>query len=68
MGTCLHSESGRSRAQGQHPQHREFEANLGYMRACVKKKANTSKEVGSCREWWCTPLIPALGRQWQVDF
>jgi hypothetical protein len=20
------------------------------------------------RQWWCTPLIPALGRQWQVDF
>jgi hypothetical protein len=19
------------------------------------------------RRWWCTPLIPALGRQWQVD-
>jgi hypothetical protein len=20
------------------------------------------------RQWWCTPLIPALGRQRQVDF
>jgi hypothetical protein len=21
-----------------------------------------------CWAWWCTPLIPALGRQRQVDF
>jgi hypothetical protein len=38
-----------------------------------------SKTVGCCgnyktialdksRAWWCTPLIPALGRQRQVDF
>lgn len=38
METCLHSESRRSGVQSQHPQHREFEANLGYMRACVKTK------------------------------
>jgi hypothetical protein len=21
----------------------------------------------SLGQWWCTPLIPALGRQWQAD-
>jgi hypothetical protein len=26
------------------------------------------KTKGESRAWWCTPLIPALGRQRQVDF
>jgi hypothetical protein len=26
------------------------------------------QEFESCRAWWCTPLIPALWRQRQVDF
>jgi hypothetical protein len=26
------------------------------------------KNLSSSRAWWCTPLIPALGRQRQVDF
>ena len=26
---------------------------------------NLDTEAG---QWWCTPLIPALGRQRQVDF
>ena len=30
-------------------------------------KSKVTKEVG-CRSWWCMPLIPALGRQRQVDF
>jgi hypothetical protein len=28
--------------------------------SCVKRDAH--------RVWWCTPLIPALGRQRQADF
>jgi hypothetical protein len=30
-------------------------------KATLKKKAFN-------RAWWCTPLIPALGRQRQADF
>jgi hypothetical protein len=26
------------------------------------------KEIYSAGKWWCTPLIPALGRQRQADF
>jgi hypothetical protein len=30
---------------------------------------NSPKEIEAVsRVWWCTPLIPALGRQRQVDF
>jgi hypothetical protein len=28
----------------------------------------SSKKPKPCRAWWRTPLIPALGRQRQVDF
>jgi hypothetical protein len=31
-------------------------------------KLKASKNQRSCRAWWCMPLIPALGRQRQVDF
>jgi hypothetical protein len=26
------------------------------------------KNITTCRAWWCTPLIAALGRQRQADF
>jgi hypothetical protein len=26
------------------------------------------KDLGASQEWWCMPLIPALGRQGKVDF
>jgi hypothetical protein len=26
------------------------------------------KNIIMARQWWCTPLIPALGRQKQADF
>ena len=26
------------------------------------------KKSSSSQAWWCTPLIPALGSQWQADF
>jgi hypothetical protein len=26
------------------------------------------KKGQRCRAWWCTPLIPALGRQRQANF
>jgi hypothetical protein len=29
---------------------------------------NTIKNNESVGQWWCTPLIPALGRQSQADF
>jgi hypothetical protein len=35
----------------------------------TKPKLNKNKIKKSlARQWWCTPLIPALGRQRQVDF
>jgi hypothetical protein len=39
-----------------------------------EKETEKEKEKGMlemlemARWWWCTPLIPALGRQRQVDF
>lgn len=42
----------KSRVQGQHPQHREFEANLGYMTACIKTKQTPSPQRG----WVIVPL------------
>ena len=32
------------------------------------KKPNQNKTKALSRAWWCTPLIPALGRQRQADF
>ena len=29
---------------------------------------NSLKEIKEAGQWWRTPLIPALGRQKQVDF
>jgi hypothetical protein len=30
---------------------------------------NSLKEIqGTASQWWCMPLIPALGRQSQVNF
>jgi hypothetical protein len=40
--------------------HSEFEITLGFRKTCLKKKGS--------RVWWCTPLIPALGRQRQAAF
>ena len=28
----------------------------------------TAKDTKRVGQWWCTPLIPALGRQKQADF
>jgi hypothetical protein len=33
-----------------------------------KKKRKKEKKEKLSRAWWRTPLIPALGRQRQVDF
>jgi hypothetical protein len=33
-----------------------------------KRKEKKRKEKQSARQWWCMPLIPALGRQRQADF
>jgi hypothetical protein len=33
-----------------------------------KKQKTKNKKTKSGQAWWRTPLIPALGRQRQVDF
>jgi hypothetical protein len=42
-----------------------FKASLDYISIIYNVVA---KEKGRGRVWWRTPLIPALGRQRQVDF
>jgi hypothetical protein len=51
----------------------EFEANLVYREnsrtpRATQKKPYVEKKKKSARQWWRTPLIPALGRQRQADF
>jgi hypothetical protein len=41
---------------------------LGSIENKNKKEEIKGKEKGTSREWWCTPLIPALGRQRQANF
>jgi hypothetical protein len=33
-----------------------------------KKRRKKKQKKASSRAWWCMPLIPALGRQRQVNF
>jgi hypothetical protein len=33
-----------------------------------KEKEKRKRKAGLNAQWWCTPLIPALGRQRQEDF
>jgi hypothetical protein len=35
---------------------------------CSVLRVHIFKEKKLARQWWCTPLIPALGRQSQADF
>jgi hypothetical protein len=42
--------------------HKALDLNLRTKQNKAKQNQNQS------RAWWCTPLIPALGRQRQVDF
>jgi hypothetical protein len=34
----------------------------------LKKTKNKKQKQNLAGRWWCTSLIPALGRQRQVDF
>jgi hypothetical protein len=54
---------------------RERERERGREREKERKKDRQTDRQKDCREkkkrgqaWWLTPLIPALGRQRQVDF
>jgi hypothetical protein len=33
-----------------------------------KEKEKEKRNLAEAWQWWCRPLIPALGRQRQVDF
>jgi hypothetical protein len=33
----------------------------------IKNQNKTKTVLNEARQWWCTSLIPALGRQRQVD-
>jgi hypothetical protein len=50
----------------------EFEVSLGFMTRFRPARATCEDPVLRNKTrtgwWWCTPLIPALGRQRQVDF
>jgi hypothetical protein len=53
----------------------EFQDNQGYTeKPCLEKqkqnktKQQQQKSLNLARQWWRTPLIPALGRQRQADF
>jgi hypothetical protein len=50
----------------------EFEATLVYKVSYKDSQSYTEKLClktnKQSRAWWCSPLIPALGRQRQVDF
>jgi hypothetical protein len=34
----------------------------------IRKEISIAKETGKKEGQWCTPLLPALGRQRQADF
>jgi hypothetical protein len=38
------------------------------MLSILKVKIYLKKKISEAGPWWPTPLIPALGRQRQVDF
>jgi hypothetical protein len=47
----------------------EFRVSLVYRvssRTATQRKPVLKKQTAG--QWWCTPLIPALGRQRQADF
>jgi hypothetical protein len=39
----------------------------GWKRSAIGKKKTFLQREIMARQWWYTPLIPALGRQRQVD-
>jgi hypothetical protein len=51
------------------PSDRELISNIYYelMKLDSRESNNPIKKWGA-GQWWCTPLIPALGRQRQVNF
>jgi hypothetical protein len=60
-----HSKSGGGRieAQDHHQLHGNFKS--VWTTGLVFKNKNNKH---TARQWWCMPLIPALGRQRQADF
>jgi hypothetical protein len=48
--------------------HTETERERDRQRGTEKFFKNIFKKQLQARQWWCTPLIPTLGRQRQADF
>ena len=58
-------EKGKGRETRREKGRRVLDRNLAVSSTMVIRTKGENKKAG---QWWCTPVIPALGRQRQADF